>query len=110
MEVRPNVKKVKVFDIIPAAMEAFAMKMSEMFPGPEFVAVASAQEAAEGSDIIITCTPSPKAFIDGAWLKKGCHVSAIGADNRIRDTNQASAHQEDRSKQYIAPVQRQVYV
>lgn len=80
MEVRPNVKKIKVFDIIPEAMKAFAKEMSETFPGPEFVAVGSAQEAAEGSDIVITCTPSPKAFIDGAWLKPGCHVSAIGAD------------------------------
>jgi alanine dehydrogenase len=80
MEVRPNIEKVKVFDIIPEAMEAFAKEMKEMFPHVEFVAVKSAQEAAEGSDIVITCTPSPKAFMDGAWLKKGAHVSAIGAD------------------------------
>lgn len=80
MEVRPNIKKVKVFDIIPEAMEAFAKEMTEKYPSVEFVAVANAQEAAEGSDIVITCTPSPKAFLDGAWLKPGCHVSAIGAD------------------------------
>ena len=80
MEVRPNIKKVKVFDIIPEAMKAFAKEMKEKFPKVEFVPVSSAQEATEGSDIVITCTPSPKAFIDGAWLKKGAHVSAIGAD------------------------------
>ncbi|MCW4013479.1 MAG: ornithine cyclodeaminase family protein [Candidatus Bathyarchaeota archaeon] len=80
MEVRPNIKKVKVFDIIPEAMEAFVKEMKGMFPKTEFVTAASAQEAAEGSDIVITCTPSPKAFLDGAWLKKGAHVSAIGAD------------------------------
>lgn len=80
MEVRPNIKKVKVFDIIPEAMETFAKEMTEKYPSVEFVAVANAQEAAEGSDIVITCTPSPKAFLDGAWLKPGCHVSAIGAD------------------------------
>ncbi len=54
--------------------------MKEKYPKVEFVPVGSAKEAAEGSDIVITCTPSPEAFIDGAWLKKGCHVSAIGAD------------------------------
>lgn len=80
MEVRPNIKKVKVFDIIPEAMVAFAKEMKELYPSVDFVPVKSAQEAAEGSDIVITCTPSPKAFIDGAWLKPGCHVSAIGAD------------------------------
>jgi alanine dehydrogenase len=80
MEVRPNIKKVKVFDIIPEAMASFVKEMKAMFPKVDFVTAKTAQEAAEGSDIVITCTPSPKAFLDGAWLKKGAHVSAIGAD------------------------------
>ncbi|MBN2334939.1 ornithine cyclodeaminase family protein [Candidatus Bathyarchaeota archaeon] len=80
MEVRPGIKKIKVFDIIPEAKKAFAEEMKKMFPKVDFVPVDSAKEAAEGSDIVITCTPSPKPFIDGAWLKKGAHVSAIGAD------------------------------
>jgi len=80
MEVRPDVEKVKVYDIIPEAMDAFVKEMAEKYPKVKFVPVGSAKEAAEGSDILITCTPSPEAFIDGAWLKKGCHVSAIGAD------------------------------
>jgi len=80
MEVRPGIEKVKVFDIIPEAMEAFSKEMKKMYPKVDFVPVKSAQEAAEGSDIVITCTPSPQAFMDGAWLKKGAHVSAIGAD------------------------------
>jgi alanine dehydrogenase len=80
MEVRPNLEKIKVFDIIPDAMESFVKEMKEKFPKVDFVKVDSAQKATEGSDIIITCTPSPEAFLDGAWLKPGCHVSAIGAD------------------------------
>jgi ornithine cyclodeaminase/alanine dehydrogenase-like protein (mu-crystallin family) len=54
--------------------------MNETYSGTEFVAVDSAEVAARDSDIVITCTPSPEPFIDGAWLKPGCHVSAIGAD------------------------------
>jgi ornithine cyclodeaminase/alanine dehydrogenase-like protein (mu-crystallin family) len=80
MEVRPGVEKVKVYDIIPEAKAAFVDEMKATYPGIEWVPAESAKEAAEGSDIVITCTPSPEAFIDGAWLKKGCHVSAIGAD------------------------------
>jgi alanine dehydrogenase len=80
MEVRPGVEKVKVYDIVPEAKDAFAQEMREKYPEVEFVPVGSPKEAAEGSDIVITCTPSPEAFIDGAWLKRGCHVSAIGAD------------------------------
>jgi ornithine cyclodeaminase/alanine dehydrogenase-like protein (mu-crystallin family) len=80
MEVRPGVEKIKVYDVIPEAKDSFVEEMKEKYPNVEFVVVESANEAAEGSDIVITCTPSPEAFIDGAWLKKGCHVSAIGAD------------------------------
>lgn len=80
MEVRPNIKKIKVYDIIPKAMASFVKEMKNMYPQVDFVAVKSAKESAEGSDIVITCTPSPTAFLDGAWLKKGAHVSAIGAD------------------------------
>ncbi|MCW4048466.1 MAG: ornithine cyclodeaminase family protein [Candidatus Bathyarchaeota archaeon] len=91
MEVRPKVKKIKVYDIIPEAMKAFAKEMGDMFPSVKFVTVSSAKEAAEGSDIVITCTPSPEAFIDGAWLKKGCHVSAIGADTGAKRELMTSA-------------------
>jgi len=80
MEVRPNIEKIKVFDIIPEAMETFVKEMKEKYPSVEFETVNSAKEAAVDSDIIITCTPSPTPFLDGAWLKKGAHVSAIGAD------------------------------
>jgi alanine dehydrogenase len=80
MEVRPKVKKIKVFDIIPEIKEAFIEEMQETYPSVEFEGVNSAKDAAKKSDILITCTPSPEAFIDGLWIKKGCHISAIGAD------------------------------
>jgi alanine dehydrogenase len=80
LEVRPGIEKVKVYDIIPEARNAFMEEMEGKYPGVTFAAVESAMEAAKESDIVITCTPSPKPFIDGDWLKGGCHVSAIGAD------------------------------
>ena len=42
------------------------------------------KDVAKGSDIIITCTPSSEAFLDGTWLKKGAHISAIGADTSAK--------------------------
>jgi len=80
MEVRPDIKKVKVYDIIKEARDSFVKEHSEEFPEVEFTAVDSAKKAVQGSDIIITCTPSAEPFIDGSWLKKGSHISAIGAD------------------------------
>jgi alanine dehydrogenase len=80
MEVRPDLKTVKLYDIIPEARAVFAEEMKTLYPQVEFKTVDTAEEASKGSDIVITCTPSPEPFIDGEWLKPGCHVSAIGAD------------------------------
>jgi len=91
MEVRPGIKKVKCYDVVPEAKDAFIEEMGEKYPGVKFKAVDSAKEAAERSDIVITCTPSPEAFIDGAWLKKGCHVSSVGADTGTKRELMTSA-------------------
>ncbi len=78
MEVR-EVEMVKAFDILPAARKRFVDEMSGEVP-VDIKTVDSAAEAARGSDIVITCTPSPKPFITGEMLSPGTHVSAIGAD------------------------------
>jgi len=84
MLVRPMVKKVKIYDIIPEAIEPFIKEMKAMYPKTEFIPAKSAEEATRNSDIVITCTPSPTPFIKGEWLMKGAHVSAIGADTAAK--------------------------
>src|SRR6266487_416323 len=39
----------------------------------------SAEEAVREADIIVTATNSKTAGLKGSWLKRGCHVNAIGA-------------------------------
>ncbi|MBM3291914.1 ornithine cyclodeaminase family protein [Candidatus Bathyarchaeota archaeon] len=84
MEVRKNIKLVKVFDIIPNTLNAFIKEMQELYTSTKFVPVNNPEQATIDSDIIITCTPSPTPFIKGEWLKKGAHVSAIGADTAAK--------------------------
>ncbi|MFQ6053517.1 MAG: ornithine cyclodeaminase family protein, partial [Candidatus Bathyarchaeia archaeon] len=81
-EVR-DIETVKAYDIVPAARKRFVDEMSKEV-GVDIVAAASAAEAAEGSDIVITCTPSPKPFLTGEMLADGAHVSAIGADTSAK--------------------------
>lgn len=38
-----------------------------------------------GSDIIVTTTPSRKPILKYSWLKKGCHINAIGADSKGKE-------------------------
>src|SRR4030042_394330 len=84
MQVRPKIKKVKIYDIIPEAVEPFIKDMKAMYHSVIFVPAKSAEEATKNSDIIIPCTPSPTPFLQGEWLKKGAHVSAIGADTAAK--------------------------
>src|SRR6266571_282647 len=39
----------------------------------------SAEDAVRGADVIVTVTSSKMPILCGAWLKRGCHVNAVGA-------------------------------
>jgi len=39
----------------------------------------SAEDAIRDADVIVTVTSSKTPVLKGTWLKRGCHVNAIGA-------------------------------
>lgn len=39
----------------------------------------SAEDAVRGADVVVTATSSKMSILQGAWLKPGCHVNAVGA-------------------------------
>ena len=43
------------------------------------VAVASAEEAVRGADVVVTATTSPTPVLLGEWLSPGIHINAVGA-------------------------------
>jgi alanine dehydrogenase len=81
-EVR-DIELVKVYDILPAAKRAFVESMSREL-GIDIRPVDSVREAAMGSDIVVTCTPSTKPFLTGDMIMEGAHISAIGADTSAK--------------------------
>ena len=40
---------------------------------------ATAQQAVEGADIVCTVTQAKEPILQGAWLKPGAHINAVGA-------------------------------
>jgi thiomorpholine-carboxylate dehydrogenase len=42
-------------------------------------AAASAEEAVQGADVVVTATTSPTPVLDGEWLTPGVHINAVGA-------------------------------
>jgi len=78
-----DVEKVKAYDVLPAARKTFVEEMSKEL-GINIKAVDSVAEAAKGSEIVITCTPSATPILMGNMLEKGAHVSAIGTDTAAK--------------------------
>ena len=70
---------VRAFSRTPEHRERFAKEMTEQLGFP-VVAVASAQEAVRGADIVVTSTTSTEPVLDGSWLTPGMHINAIGAN------------------------------
>jgi len=70
---------VHAFSRNPEHRERFAKEMTAQLGFP-VVAVASAQEAVRGADIVVTSTTSTDPVLDGSWLSPGMHVNAIGAN------------------------------
>lgn len=67
----PSIKKIKVYDIFPAASERFKTVIAEK-TGREIEIVSSAEEAVVGSDIVVTATQKlPEPFLKKEWLKEG---------------------------------------
>jgi ornithine cyclodeaminase len=69
--------EVRVYSRTRAHRDAFASKLSERL-GLRVAAVASAEEAVRGADIVVTATNSSTPLFDAALLGPGAHVNAIG--------------------------------
>jgi len=70
---------VRAFGRDASRREKFADDMTARL-GVPVVAVASAEEAVRGADIVITSTTSSKPVVEGRWLHPGTHINAIGSN------------------------------
>lgn len=64
--------EVRVWSRTPTHAQRFA----EEIGGRQVV---SAEEAVREADVVVTATSAQEAILQGAWLKPGAHVNAIGA-------------------------------
>jgi ornithine cyclodeaminase len=79
--VMPNLKDVKVFDILGDKARAWAAEMSAQLDAP-VRAVGSAADCVEDSDVVVGCTTvsADKRYVKAEWLKPGVFYSNI-SDN-----------------------------
>jgi ornithine cyclodeaminase/alanine dehydrogenase len=77
------VSRVKAFDAVPAAAEAYAAKVRSDF-GLEVEVVARPEPAVRGSDIVVTAGPllkNPSPVIEDGWLGRGAFASPVDYDS-----------------------------
>jgi len=78
-EVLP-IEEVRCYDRDPAASQAFAGRTATATL--RAIACATAMEAVDGVDIVVTATPSFQPIVQDAWIRPGTHINAFGADTR----------------------------
>ncbi|GMR12220.1 MAG: ornithine cyclodeaminase [Gemmatimonadota bacterium] len=76
-----NVRRVRVFSRNEERRTGFAERESAR-RGVRVEAVASAQEAVEGADLICTTTSAREPVLMGDWIAPGTHVNAVGSSIR----------------------------
>ncbi|MFA5008637.1 MAG: alanine dehydrogenase [Candidatus Omnitrophota bacterium] len=59
--------------------------IKQMRAKEKIVVCRNAEECVKGSDIVVTTTPSRRPIVKYNWLKKGCHINAIGADSKGKE-------------------------
>jgi alanine dehydrogenase len=76
---RPSVEKIHVISRGDSAA-ALAAQLRADDPSREYtVANAAREDAIRAADAIVTSTGSREPLFDGAWVKDGAHINAIGA-------------------------------
>src|SRR6185369_7403000 len=83
-----QLEKVYVYDIDSVKKKEFAHSFSE--ESISIIPIDDLPKASIQSDIIITCTPSKKPFLNKADVKPGTFIAAVGSDNEDKQELESS--------------------
>ena len=75
-----QIEHIRLWDIDPAAAERLGREIKER-TACQVTLASSPAEAARGSEVIVTCTPSKTAFLRLEDVRTGAFIAAVGADN-----------------------------
>ncbi|MCX7967561.1 MAG: ornithine cyclodeaminase family protein [Armatimonadetes bacterium] len=78
-----KIERIFAYSRNPERREKFAQKMTELL-GITVKPTASAEEAVQNADIIVTITTSHNPVLLGSWLRPGTHINAAGSNSLVR--------------------------
>jgi ornithine cyclodeaminase len=73
-----RIEQVRVWGRRREAAERYAREMATA--GVTVSVAATAREAVEGAEVVITATSASQPLVESGWLAPGAHVTAVGAD------------------------------
>jgi ornithine cyclodeaminase len=56
-------------------------RLRQIFPDVSIISAATPEEVVRRASVIITASASAEPLIQGAWLRPGQHITALGADD-----------------------------
>ena len=74
-----KIEEIRVNDLSVNKAEKCAKEMGKKL-GLDAKAIKETRKAVEGSDVVVTTTPSRKPILMNKWISEGTHINAIGAD------------------------------
>lgn len=79
LQVRP-IRRVQAYDLDPATADSFCAEMQTIH-GLDCTALKTAREAADGSEIVVTSTPSRQPILGVGDVAQGTFIAAVGTDS-----------------------------
>ncbi|MEM3640891.1 MAG: alanine dehydrogenase [Candidatus Bathyarchaeia archaeon] len=81
MSVYGKIDEVKIWSRTKNSMDELKSEMENTYGHLcKLKTVKDVKDAVEGSDIIVTTTPSVKPIVKNEWISPGMHINCIGAD------------------------------
>ena len=86
LQVMPNIKEVKLFDLFPAMIDRLKEFVGER-PGVKFTICSNPEETIKDSDIVVTTAPiaDKNPRYDASWIKKGALVLPVHCNGYTLD-------------------------
>ena len=104
--VLPKLERVNVVGRSPERMQRFCEEMKALMK-MEVVVAQNVRQAVEEADVVTTATGSREPVFDGAWLRPGTHVNAIGSNFADKqEIDAAAVRRADRIVADDVPVAR----
>lgn len=90
----PNLARINVVSRSPERARQFC---KDLKVGIEVVHAPDVEQAVEAADVITTATGTHRPLFDGAWLRPGVHVNAVGSNyTEKRELDEVAVRRADR--------------